>query len=71
MTNETTPARWSKRLQTIRSQLDKIIDNNKFVKTFPALHVNDYDFYLKSVIDFNSLHTGKIMYRGREIRKIK
>lgn len=70
MTNETTPARWSQRLQQIHAQLDKAIDNNKFVKTLPALHANDYDFYLKSVLDSNPMHVGRIMYKGLEVRRV-
>jgi hypothetical protein len=57
MTNETTPARWSQRLQQIHAQLDKAIANN-------------YDFYLKSVLDSNPMHVGRIMYKGREVRRI-
>lgn len=70
MTEQTTPARYSSRLQQIRDQLDKVINNNQFVNILPALHANDYDFYLESVIKLNGMHHGEIYYRGREVRKI-
>lgn len=69
-TNTTTPARWSQRLQQIRDQFDKILTNNPSVKNLPALHNYDYDFYLKSVLAFNRLFTGNIMYKGREVKRM-
>ncbi len=70
MTNKTTPARWSKRLYQIQKQFDEVLINKTFGDKLPALHNYDYDFYLKSVLDLNSMHIGKIMYEGREVRRI-
>lgn len=70
MNNETTPARWSQRLQQIRDMYDKILSNNPFTNSWPALHAADYDFYLKSVLDNNPLHAGKIIYKGREVKRM-
>jgi hypothetical protein len=70
MNNETTPARWSPQLQSIRNIYDNILRNNPFTKTWPALHASDYDFYLKSVLAVNPMHIGKIYYKDREVKKL-
>lgn len=69
MNKESTPARWSQRLYQIRMQLDKVIDANKWGKTLPPLHANDYEYYMKSVIESNPFHIGDIFYRGRKVTK--
>jgi hypothetical protein len=69
MTDETTFAHWSPRLQNIRQFLDRVITNNPLTEKFPALHADDYDFYLQSVIKINPFHNGNIMYMGREIKR--
>lgn len=56
-------------LNTVIDLLDKILSNNPFTNSWPALHAADYDFYLKSVLESNSLHAGKIMYKSREIKR--
>lgn len=68
MTERTTPARYSLRLQNIQKMFDKFI-NNKTVKSLPALYDYDYSFYLESVMKENPIHTGEIHYKGFEVRR--
>lgn len=70
MSLDTTPTRWSQRLHQIRSLFDRVLSNNPFASKLPALHASDYDYYLKSVLDANPLHRGKITYKGHEITKM-
>lgn len=71
MTEHTTPANWSPRLQNIRKLFDTVLSNNPLTKQLPALHGDDYDFYLESVLKISPLHTSKIYYKGLEVRKLK
>jgi len=54
----------------MKLQFDNLIARNSAMTTLPALHANDYDFYLESVLKADSLHIGSIYYRGREVRRI-
>jgi hypothetical protein len=67
--SQTTPARWSNRLQQLRAVYDRILQNNPLVSALPSLHANDYDFYLRSVLEINPLFKGSIYYKGLEIKK--
>jgi hypothetical protein len=65
---ETTSAKWSKRLQSIRNLFDKTITANQF-NQLPALSADDYDFYLKSVLQIDFMHTGDIYYKGKLVKR--